>query len=200
MKTLKHLFFTSFTFFLSLTVSLAQGDQAPVLSGYGGGSDGTSYMVHLVFSPATALPVTIAVDYYKLPSGPQIEIPAFVVTSLVVDFAIENVEPNSTYSSIINCTNSYGYIEQAYEFTTDPVGITETETNRFNLFPNPMVSELFIENGKIGEQITISNMIGNTVRADVIHDNKKQDIMVGDLPAGIYLVTVGTKTQRVLKK
>ena len=87
-----------------------------------------------------------------------------------------------------------------YSVNIIAVGIADVDEHQFMLYPNPMTSELFIKNAEVGDQVTISNLIGKQVHSEKISDDKKQMISVKEFPVGIYLVTVKDKTFRVVKK
>lgn len=178
----------------------AQGDQAPWpdYNQYFIGS--TSCEIHGVFDPSTAIPVTLTVSHQLLPAGNWIQDTVFTINQITFSFLIDGLDPDSDYLVHIDCINSVGSYLWTMSFSTDPVGVDEAEKNAFNLFPNPMTSDLFIENAEVNDLIIISDMIGKQVHSEKIHDNKQQKIVVGELPAGIYFVTVGEKTTRVQKK
>ena len=77
-------------------------------------------------------------------------------------------------------------------------GISETETGKINLYPNPVKDELTIENGELTiNKITIADLSGKSIQQ--INGSQKQ-INVSALSSGIYFVKIETDKGVVTKK
>ena len=77
-------------------------------------------------------------------------------------------------------------------------GIIDPEENGFAVYPNPANNVLFVETRFIASQPTeyhITNVIGQTLMQGTIH-GETQQINIGNLPAGMYFLSVGNTTQK----
>jgi len=123
---------------------------------------------------------------------------------------------NSTYSETFNLTDelvdnqTYYVVSKVGICMSDPLIIIVTQVvNRtdfdvygFSYYPNPVNDVLhFSSNSKI-EKVVITNMIGQTINANLNSDNTILDM--SDLPTGNYFVKVTiegiSKTIKVIKK
>ena len=81
----------------------------------------------------------------------------------------------------------------------DLTGVSENETAEgFRVFPNPatgVVSIVGVSNG----EYRITNVMGQTLIKGVIHGDSQQ-IDVSGLPSGMYFITVGGNTQKLMIK
>lgn len=71
--------------------------------------------------------------------------------------------------------------------------------NNAKLYPNPIISDLIIDNpGKNELQVALTGMNGSVIREDTINTSVKWDLT--DLPSGIYLVKVSNGTNSQVRK
>jgi len=83
------------------------------------------------------------------------------------------------------------------QFTVEPrdvndiqvhVGISETAAQAFSIYPNPVSANLNISNIEGIDQVTISNILGETIMTQKVNGNSSS-INVAKLQSGIYFVT-----------
>ena len=83
----------------------------------------------------------------------------------------------------------------------DLVGLGENETTALTVYPNPVNGILFVETRRAtslqGETYLIMNPLGQTVMEGQI-TTEKQQIDVRNLPQGVYFITVGDATRKVV--
>ncbi|MCX6182409.1 MAG: carbohydrate-binding protein [Bacteroidetes bacterium] len=74
-----------------------------------------------------------------------------------------------------------------------------SEESTVNVFPNPAADHLSIltSANKIGEGLEIKNALGQIVFQNTIQQNSST-INIGDLANGVYLITVGNSTQKII--
>lgn len=102
--------------------------------------------------------------------------------------------------------NAEGYItlysEDSEEVcaTTLPDAVEEIET-AFNIYPNPVQSELYIATELQIEEITIYDIYGRqAVRQQVNGSTSQQVVNVADLNSGVYFVKVSTDNGEIVKR
>ena len=77
--------------------------------------------------------------------------------------------------------------------------VTESEFDHLRLYPNPANDKIHIEGFEGEHEIFIYNTIGSLVKTATITDS--QEIGIGDLPAGLYLVRIDQlRAFRFIKK
>ena len=76
---------------------------------------------------------------------------------------------------------------------------TEKNKTNFSIYPNPSKDMLTINsNTQIGE-IIISDVLGNTVYTKNVKNNE-QTVDVSTLTSGVYFITVGNTTKKIIKE
>ena len=102
--------------------------------------------------------------------------------------------------------NAEGYItlysEDSEEVcaTTLPDAVEEIET-AFNIYPNPVQSELYIATELQIEEITIYDIYGRqAMRQQVNGSTSQQVVNVADLNSGVYFVKVSTDNGEIVKR
>ncbi|HNW68944.1 MAG TPA: DUF6130 family protein [Bacteroidales bacterium] len=97
-----------------------------------------------------------------------------------------------TYYDVTGCVN-YTF----NQFTVEPrdvndiqvhVGINETAAQAFSIYPNPVSANLNISNIEGIDQVTISNILGETIMTQKVNGNNSS-LNVAKLQSGIYFVT-----------
>ena len=191
--------FSSLFLLLFLSNTAFAQDQPPHYSSGGFTAGDTWVSFTGAFSQTSGVPITISVSY-EPESQPVVQDTVLDVSGLSYSITVDGLQSDTYYTFYFVYTNAYGQQTKSFSFFTTTVGITEVKQAELKLFPNPMTSDLFIENAEVNDLLTISDMIGKQVYSEKIRDNKQQRISVGELTAGIYFVTVGDKTTRVQKK
>jgi hypothetical protein len=75
------------------------------------------------------------------------------------------------------------------------VGINEQANNGVTLSPNPAQEVLYISSSKAFQSYTIYNLLGSQVRSDSFSNS----INIKELPQGVYIITLQSKTGTVQK-
>jgi len=97
-----------------------------------------------------------------------------------------------TYYDVTGCVN-YTF----NQFTVEPrdvndiqvhVGINESGAQNFSIYPNPVSANLNISNIEGIDQVTVSNIIGETIMTQKVTGNSSS-LNVAKLQSGIYFVT-----------
>lgn len=84
------------------------------------------------------------------------------------------------------------FIDNMYFYDGTPTALKNTTINNIKLFPNPANEKLTIQAGVEIKGVTISNLVGQTIkRLDV--NGLEKSIEVSDLTAGQYIVTLQMK-------
>jgi sialate O-acetylesterase len=98
--------------------------------------------------------------------------------------------------------NNFGIPVSPFRTNNVPETVTSTKTvkeNSIKIFPNPAKDELSIENGEMEiEDITITDFTGKKLSTFNFQPSPTS-IDISALPAGIYFITVGGKTQKFVK-
>ena len=76
-------------------------------------------------------------------------------------------------------------------------GVDENEGNIMVLYPNPATDNIHIEGIEANTEVRIYNAIGGLVK--VTHANPNEEIGIGELSAGLYLLRCGNATMRFVK-
>ncbi|OIP83268.1 MAG: hypothetical protein AUK44_05615 [Porphyromonadaceae bacterium CG2_30_38_12] len=66
-------------------------------------------------------------------------------------------------------------------------GIVNTKTANFNIYPNPVMNKLTIKAESAISEITIRNIVGQSIRTEVLNANSRT-VDISDLAAGNYFV------------
>jgi hypothetical protein len=101
-----------------------------------------------------------------------------------------------TSTGIINFT-----LEQLGQLSVEDVDLG---VENIKIFPNPAHDQLTIElrgeNIKNNLEVQIINLAGQTVRSERINNLNFHQTEVGDLEAGVYLISIGNDDDRVVQK
>jgi ELWxxDGT repeat protein len=95
------------------------------------------------------------------------------------------------YGGYDTTINSSYTVLGLYELTPIALGVSEfLEKEKFQVFPNPANDAITIKldsKGNLGNtRIEIVNVLGETVKAISVNENRETRIQVGDIPSGIY--------------
>ena len=90
--------------------------------------------------------------------------------------------------------------EQSNEACVMTMGVEEL-TSSFNIYPNPVENELFIETEMIVEEIAIYDVYGRQTMCQQVNETTSQQVVdVADLKAGVYFVKIVTDNGEVVKR
>ncbi|MBN2668423.1 MAG: T9SS type A sorting domain-containing protein [Bacteroidales bacterium] len=79
--------------------------------------------------------------------------------------------------------------------------VDSKESNQFSIIPNPANQSIELSYiDKSVENIKIYNMLGKLIQQEYIDNHQNQKVDVSDLDEGIYIVTVGTRNQKLVIK
>lgn len=108
------------------------------------------------------------------------------------DGVIENAQPGYY---VAQGTTAFGCTGTSDVFMY--VGVEETATTVFNLYPNPAANSVYVmANNALGQMISITDASGRLIRSEKINtSNMSMD--VSDLADGLYFVRIGAE-QRLL--
>ncbi len=83
----------------------------------------------------------------------------------------------------------------------ETLAINETETNNFTVYPNPANNVLYVESQNFASlpapTYRITNLLGQTVLLGHIYA-EKQRIDIADLSKGLYFITAGKQTEKLV--
>ena len=122
-------------------------------------------------------------DYYTFSGVPK-DIPVYVPTGTKVLY-----EQAEFWNEFTN------FIEE------ETLAVNENETNGFAVYPNPANNVLFVETQSIASLQTatyhITNLLGQTVLLGYIYAEKQQ-INLANLSKGLYFITMGKQTKKLV--
>jgi len=98
--------------------------------------------------------------------------------------------------------NAKGYAIRAYKgrsLTTTTINNISSNDNNTNLYPNPSNGKFFINTNNSNEVISIMDITGRAISAEIINLNNKIEIDISPYPTGIYFVKTSSKTYKVIK-
>ncbi len=102
-------------------------------------------------------------------------------------------------------TASYGtfYMDNLYFFDDTNTGISKVSDIAVNCFPNPVMDKLTISAQSVISEVTVRNLLGQSVKSSVINGTSKT-IDLSDVVAGNYFVSVKlangqVSTQKLIK-
>ena len=85
--------------------------------------------------------------------------------------------------------------------TTPKEDAVEELASLFNIYPNPVENELFIETEMIVEEIAIYDVYGRQTMCQQVNETTSQQVVdVADLKAGVYFVKIVTDNGEVVKR
>lgn len=87
-----------------------------------------------------------------------------------------------------------------YDGTTIYLGLEEEASESTNIYPIPSKSFVNIQSGSIIEEIKVVNLLGEVVLSKQGSNTDNMQIHKGNLPNGVYLLTIKTEAKTVTKK
>jgi len=141
---------------------------------------GGSYIIHWLRNGTALSTTTVPTVTYTKGAG------ADTITARIV----------STATGCYDSTAATGFI-----IATANTGISILPTQEvFNIYPNPATNELQITANSPIKQVTISNLLGQTVYANAF-DDKNVQVSITTLPAGVYVIKVNNYfVQKLVKE
>lgn len=136
-----------------------------------------------------------------------------MVTSDNMNYSTEiSVDPNTIYTYRYSTLNTAEIDTREVEITLsyrviydnfEMVGVNNDLFNAVKFYPNPFNNTLTIDNLDKESQVTISNVLGQTVMSITVTDSK-MEINTSELNKGVYLITVldsnnNSRTERMVK-
>ena len=88
---------------------------------------------------------------------------------------------------IFASTGSKVYIDNVYFSSNVPLGVTQNNTGKLKMFPNPTQAEVHFSAPELIENITIYNILGQQIKS-VNPNSKNMSIDVSSLSKGIYVI------------
>ena len=178
---------------------------------------------HIITASDTTTPITLHLVDSATSSSPNIQKDSlyFVGIHSVTDafqIATSGTGPNPNtptkyYHSVVSFPNR-GSATTTYSLTntpmirltTDPVYLTINEKKnkiKFNIFPNPsngVFNVNFSSNEENNVNLTVKNVIGETVITETVNvsGNTNHQISLADYSKGIYFLTIGNETVKLI--
>ncbi|MBL7138422.1 MAG: SBBP repeat-containing protein [Bacteroidales bacterium] len=118
-------------------------------------------------------------------------------SSLDIGFSIKVAPSGNVYAGGISFGGASQMDVLAIKYSQSSSGVPEQNSEKplFSLFPNPASHIVTIDintTNREDPEITIYNMMGISVRSDMLKQNHQQ-INIGDLSSGIYMVEIKSK-------
>ena len=96
------------------------------------------------------------------------------------------------------CTDQYALNIDDIEITLGATGVSEQNETALSLYPNPAGESLRIEGLEADATVEIYNILGSLVKT--VNVTPDQEINVGELSEGLYLLRCGQQTLRFVKE
>lgn len=116
------------------------------------------------------------------------------------EFTYGDLEEQTEYVVIVTAKNEADewIIKTANVTTPEGIGYEDIEDVRFNIYPNPATSTVFVEtNGNA--QVNIIDMTGRCVKSVELTDNVST-INIEDINEGIYFIMIQNENNRIVEK
>lgn len=129
---------------------------------------------------------------------------------LVMDsVSFDSIGTDVTWGRYPNGTGNFRLLSPTFNAANTLVNVEKTKAADFNfvLFPNPNKGEFVqfsinYQNGSSADfSYQLNNILGQTLRTGAnLANEKTQSVYIGDLPAGVYLLSVGDGKQQISQK
>ncbi|MBX2874152.1 MAG: proprotein convertase P-domain-containing protein [Saprospiraceae bacterium] len=121
------------------------------------------------------------------------------------NYMLNTITEGGTYFWRVSSSNACGLAASTvFQFTFMPNAVNEIDGNRINIFPNPTLAEV---------QVNFTRPIDQQLLLQVHHVNGKllfqrqlqagqqqENISLADVPAGVYLLSLQTATDKLIRK
>ncbi|MFH0893823.1 MAG: T9SS type A sorting domain-containing protein, partial [Bacteroidota bacterium] len=74
----------------------------------------------------------------------------------------------------------------------DNTGMEDESWIQTKIFPNPATNQVFVMSSSQIQEITLSNMIGQTILKVPVNKENTVTLQTGDIPKGMYIISVQT--------
>ncbi len=143
---------------------------------------------------------TTNVDFYdRIPYAPVILMPGDTARLQLNVFPIGQAGSANVRINLYDLSNPKQLLNTAYYFPTieELTPINESDKSKLRVFPNPVTDYLAVTRNTFVKQLWVSNVLGKRVRTfDTAYGNRYD---IGDLPDGIYLVSMVDANRKVVK-
>jgi len=132
------------------------------------------------------------------PQGDPMAFSEVVITDLDQYVAITNSMTISIFTS--DFVPHINITEAAFDFfrIEDYIGLTENDSEGYNLYPNPTNEYVEITGAGIGSQFTIHSFNGKSVNKGVI-ESENQRVNLSFLSPGVYFISINGKQEKIVK-
>lgn len=120
-------------------------------------------------------------------------------------YMINTINEGGTYFWRVRSANECGLATSTvFQFTFMPNAVNEIDGNRIDIFPNPTLAELQIRFAHPIDQqllLQVHHVNGSLLFQRQLQTGQRQDrISLTDLPAGVYLISLQTATDKLIRK
>ena len=125
-----------------------------------------------------------------------------IATVELPTYTVEGLEYNTEYCFTVTALNEVGESDGSEEscVKTKGEGVDELASS-FNIYPNPVKDELFIETEMNVEEVAIYDIYGRQAMSQQVNETASQQVVnVADLNSGIYFVKVVTSEGEIVKR
>ena len=125
-----------------------------------------------------------------------------IATVELPTYTVEGLEYNTEYCFTVTALNEVGESDESEEscVKTKGEGVGELASS-FNIYPNPVKDELFIETEMNVEEVAIYDVYGRQAMSQQVNETASQQVVnVADLNSGIYFVKVVTSEGEIVKR
>ena len=121
------------------------------------------------------------------------------------DLPWATITEGGTYFWRVSSTNDCGLATSTvFQFTFMPNAVNEIEGNRIDIFPNPTLAEVQINFTRPTDQqllLQVHHVNGSLLFQRQLQAGQQQErVSLMDLPAGVYLISLQTTTDRLIRK
>ena len=120
-------------------------------------------------------------------------------------YVINTITEGGTYFWRVRSANDCGLATSAaFQFTFMPNAVNEIDGNRIEIFPNPTLAEVQINfTQPIDQQLLLQvhNVNGSLLFQRQVRTGQQQErVSLMELPAGVYLISLQTATDKLIRK
>lgn len=120
-------------------------------------------------------------------------------------YTINTITEGGTYFWRVSSSNACGLAtSNVFQFTFMPNAVNEIDGNRINIFPNPTQAEVQVNFTRPIDQqllLQVHHVNGRLLFQRQLKAGQQQErISLSDLPAGVYLMSLQTTTDKLIRK